>query len=334
MFGVKKLCALVFVFALAQAFAAPHVRAQAEASNTYHQIEGRLQFRTGSVGSVRVRLLRLPDMRPIAETFSRPEGQFIFSFLIEGGYVVETIATDKFEATATNVMIRPLLRGKPTVVTVLIELPLKASPERVAPGVITADVDLNVPKTALKHYRAGMKALEEGDAVRGVTQLREAIAAHPKYYAARLELGRELRTQKRFAEALEALQPLAEIAPKRAEPRIESGIVLLGLERFDAAAKELEAALRLEETNWAAHLYLGWSLLEKDGEKAATHFRRAIELDEQKAARAHLSLARLADAKGERAVAIQHLDAYLAISPDAHDSESVRKLAERLRAAN
>ena len=77
---------------------------------------------------------------------------------------------------------------------------------------------------------------------------------------------------------------------------------------------ELEAALRIAEASWAAHLYLGWALLEQDQAKAEPHFQRALEIDEQKAARAHLALARLAEAKGQRMVALSHLDAYLAVS--------------------
>ncbi|MDQ3684742.1 MAG: hypothetical protein M3430_03965 [Acidobacteriota bacterium] len=308
--------------------------AQTDAATASHQIEGRLQFRAGRVGNVRVRLLKLPDARPIAETFSRPEGQFTFGMVTEGEYVVETFETERFDATSANVSARPVIRGRPTTFNVLIELPLKASPAKTAAGVVAADVDVDVPKAALKHYHAGMKAIEKRDSARVVTELQAAIEIYPKYYAARLELGRELRLQKRFLEATEILQPLNEIAPRRIEPRVERGVVLLALERRAEAVSELQAALSVEESNWTAHLYLGWALLDQDGEKAGTHLRRALELNEQKAARAHLALAQLADAKGQRRLAVEHLDAYLALAPDAHDAEATRKLAERLRSEN
>jgi hypothetical protein len=50
-----------------------------------------------------------------------------------------------------------------------------------------------------------------------------------------------------------------------------------------------------------------------------------------KAARAHLALARLAEAQGQREVAISHLEAYLLKAPKAHDAEATRRLADRLR---
>jgi tetratricopeptide (TPR) repeat protein len=194
-----------------------------------------------------------------------------------------------------------------------------------------ADVDLNVPKKAVKHYETGMKKLEKGNSAEAIAELRTAIEIFPTYYAARLELSRELRLRKRFPEALEVVERLGAVAPKRAEPRIEHGIILLALQRRDEAIHHLEAALRLLESSWAAHLYLGWALLEIDEAKAEPHFKRAIEIDERKAARAHLALARLAETKGHRLLALSHLDAYIALAPNAADAEATRRLAERLR---
>lgn len=309
------------------------IRAQTEPqppqAAVFHRIDGRVQFRTDGVGNLRVRLVR--EMRPLAETFTRPEGQFSFSMVREGDYVVETFETDKFEASSTSVLVRPLIRQRPEMFRVFIDLQLKTPPERVAPGVVLADVDLNVPKDALKHYQAGMKALDRGDAAKGVKELQGAVETYTKYYAARLALGQELRRQKRYEEAAEVLQPLGQIAPRRAAPRIAYGAVLLSLGHRDAAIEELRVALNLDESNWEGHFYLGWALLEIAANKAEPHLKRALELDERKAVRAHLALARLAHSKGERQVAIKHLDAFLAIAPNAQDAESARRLAERLR---
>ena len=323
---------LKFALALGLAHAlALSSMAQTDAPIATHQIEGRLQSRAARIGNMRIRLLRMPDLRPAGEIISRLEGEFVFNQLSDGDYVVETFETETFEATSTNVSVRPFDRRRPIRINVQIDLPLKPPPPTYTPGVVAADIDLEVPKPALKHFRAGVKALDEGDSARAIKELQTAIELHPKYYAARLELARELRLRKRPAEAETVLLLLKEIAPKQVDPRIEYGIVLLALERREEAIRELETALRLEEPNWAAHLFLGWALLEQDAAKAETHFRRALKLNEAKAARAYLALARLADAKGQRELALQHLDAYLALAPDAHDAEATRKLAERLR---
>lgn len=304
--------------------------ARSQEGEVVHQIEGRLQFKTGTVAGMRVRLLRRDSLEPVGDTFSHPDGSFVFTRVSDGDYLVETFETETLEATSTEVTLRPRPR-RPLSFNVFIDIPLKSVPAKTPAGVIAADVDLNVPKAASKHYRNGIKALKSGDSLSAVAELREAIAAYPNYYAARLDLGRELRIEKRFKEAENVLSPLAEIAPKRAEPRLEYGIVLLELKRPDEAAIELREALQLEEANWATHLYLGWALLESQPQEAEPHFKRALELDERKAARAHLALARLADAQGMRQLAIQHLEAYLALMPNAPDTDVARRLADHLR---
>ena len=106
-----------------------------------------------------------------------------------------------------------------------------------------ADVDLNVPKKALKHYHAGMQKLGKGESEKGMAELRKAIDIFPNYYAARLELARELRFKKRFDEALDVVEPLPQIAPRRAEPRIERGIILLSLKRLEDAINGIRGSL-------------------------------------------------------------------------------------------
>ncbi len=299
----------------------------------YHRIEGRLQSHGSRVGNVRVRLLKMPDMRPITETFSLPEGHFTFNQVTEGEYIVETSETEQYEPASVNVSVRPLFRDRPSLFNVMVDLTVKIGPKPNSPGVVPADVDVNVPKNAAKHYRAGMKAIDDAKAEEAVTELRAAVEMFPRYYAARLELGRELRLQKRFSEALEVLTPLAGIAPRRADPHIERGIVLLSLERRPEAIEELTVALRLEDSSWAGHLFLGWALLDASADEAEPHFLRALEIDERKAARAHLALARIANARGQRQLALSHLDAYIVLAPDAHDAGEARKLAAQLRSA-
>ena len=331
MHGLRKLfSALLVFFGLTLALASVAV---GQTGRVYHRIDGRLQSRNLDVSNIRVRLLRMPEGRPITETFTRREGQFTFPQLPTGEYAVETLETDKFEASLTSVQLHPPNPNAPSsqYVVVVIDLTLKPPDGKAAPGVIAADVDTDVPKAAVKRYQAGMKALSENNSEKARTEFKAAIELYPQYYAARLELGRELRLQKQFREAEDVLRPLVQIGPKHAEARIELGSVLLSLGKRKEAAEELNAAVRLEETSWAAHLYLGWALLETNGAQAKQHFERALEIDEQKAARAHLALARLAQEGGQSRLAVEHLDAYLKIAPTARDADAARRLADSLR---
>jgi tetratricopeptide (TPR) repeat protein len=297
-----------------------------------HQIEGRVRAKGTQLRGIRVKLVAYSGMRTITETFTNSEGQFTFKALREGNYVIDTLETDLFEATSTTVEVRPPNPSvpTPTIVMVFIDVPLKSA-DRQRAAVVNVDVDLKVPGKAQKHYRAGMKALESSDSIRAIAELKEAIAIHSQYYAARLELGRQLRLQRNYEEAARVLQPLKQIAPGRAEPRIEYGVVLMNLGQKKDAARVLNEALRLEESNWVIHLYLGWAVLEIDEDSASVHFKRALELDQQNAARAHLGLGQIANNKGLREEAIKHLVAYLTLAPNAPDAAAVRRLAESLR---
>lgn len=319
------LCGLVFI---SSTFAQ-------NSSDAIHEIEVYLRARGGQPGGVHIRLVRQSRMLPIAETFSGQEGEVKFRNLLPGDYIVETIESERFEATTTKVsiIVPPTERGgpRPTSATVTIDLPARKPTAAASPGVVMADVDLNVPEAALKHYRKGSESLRSGNHAEAVKEFKAALEVYPHYYAARLELGRELRSEKLFTEAEKALKPLGEIGPRHAEPHIEYGMVLLALRRQKEAARELRKALELEEANWVTNLYLGWSLLEGAPDEAARYFTRALELNEQRAAQAHLSLARLAHAKGNRTEAIRHLEAYLRLVPDAPDAAAVRKLLNQLR---
>lgn len=304
--------------------------AQSQTTEVVHQLEGRLQYKDAVVVGMRVRLVRKDSLEPVAETFSRADGGFLFSRVTDGDYLIETFETDIYEATSTEATLRPRPR-RPTYLNVNIEIPLKPDTSAKRPGVVAADVDLKVPKTALKHYRAASKALKDENFVVAETEFRDAIAAYPNYYQARLEWGRALRLKKRYSDGVEILYPLLQIAPGRAESRLEYGICLLELQRREEAAQELRRAVELEEANWASHLYLGWALLETLPEQAEPHFKQALELNERKAARAYLALARIADAQGNNQLAIQHLEAFLKLMPDAADAELARKLLAKLR---
>lgn len=303
--------------------------ASAQSGEIVHQLEGRLQNKNGVVPAMRVRLVRRDSLEPVAETISRTDGGFVFTSVTDGDYLIETFETDVYEATSTEAILRPRPR-RPTYLSVYIDIPLKSS-SITKPGVIAADVDLKVQKAALKHYRAGSKALKDNDFEGAQKEFRQAISVYQNYYQARLELGRELRLRKRFADGAEILFPLLQIAPGRADPRLEYGICLLELNRRDEAIPELRRAVELEGSNWASHLYLGWALLETSPEDAEPHFKHALELNERKAARAYLSLARIADSQGQNELAIQYLEAYLKIMPTASDADAARRLLAKLR---
>ena len=161
--AMRVFCALAIVLTFAH-LAGGQVLGPARAPTitVFHRIEGRIQQRNKTVDNIRVRLVRVPQMQPIADVFTRQDGHFEFQRVPTGDYLVETFETDIFEATETHVSVFPreALEPRPTTAALFIVLPLKAPAEKVRPGEIMGDVDLNVPKKALKHYETGIKKLD------------------------------------------------------------------------------------------------------------------------------------------------------------------------------
>ncbi len=295
-----------------------------------NRLEGNLRSGGRERPVVKVRLILERGMRPVGETISGTDGRFYFDSLLPSDYLLETEETPVFQATTTRLRIYQYTAQEGTNNHVSVTLPLKEN-ATVIVGTVAADVDTGAPEAARKHLDAGQRAALSGDSAKAITEFRTALSMWPEYYGARLDLGRELRKQGKFKDALEALEPLRTRAPKKAEPLIEIGIVNMALDHRDTAADALKAAIRLDDSNWSAHLYLGYALVDVNDEEAEPHFWRALKLNEKEAVKAHLALARLAARYGYTKDAVDQLDAYLRLEPNAPDAESVRKLAEKLR---
>ena len=305
----------------------------AKAQSPTVDVEGHLRTHgRGQIVGLRIRLTRQNGTRQFTETFSESDGRFSFRQVSSGDYLVEIVESADFLPAAASVSIQASPSISRTVVSVLIDLMPKPSPGTRSASVLMADVDTKVPEPAAKHYVAGLKALKSKDSDKAISEFKAALEVYPNYYAARLELGREYRTLKRFQEAAETLKSLSQLAPTRAEPHLEYALVLLGLGSREESIKELRTAIELEEQSWAAHYFLGLALFDSNGTEAEKEFQRAIELNEKKAARAHVALARLFLRKGEQKAALKHLDTYLTLEPNAPDVETLRKFADRLRA--
>jgi tetratricopeptide (TPR) repeat protein len=295
-----------------------------------NRLEGVLRSGGRDRPVVKVRLILERGMRPVGETISGTDGRFYFDGLLPSDYVLETEETRIFKATTTRLRIYQHTTQEGTKNHVNVTLPLKESGP-VAVGTIAADEDPEVPEAARKRYESGHRSASAGDTNKAIAEFRAAIEAWPAYYGARLNLGKELRRHGRFVEALEALEPLRASAPKKPEPLIEIGIVNMALSKREEAAAALKEAVRLDQASWSAHLYLGYALVDINDEEAEPHFWRALKLNEKEAAKAHLALARLADRYGYTKEALEQLDAYLRVEPNAPEADSVRKLAEKLR---
>jgi tetratricopeptide (TPR) repeat protein len=122
-----------------------------------------------------------------------------------------------------------------------------------------------------------------GNAVESERCYKRALALKPDFFAAALNLGRQYALGKNFAQAIEVLQPAVDKHPESADAHFLLGEAYLQTRRYD---------------------------------DSATHFRDALRLDPKGKAEAHLRLAMLLDAFGNKDKAAAELEQFIAKHPE------------------
>jgi predicted CXXCH cytochrome family protein len=165
-----------------------------------------------------------------------------------------------------------------------------------------------------------------GELDRGEIELRRALDISPDYPDALGNLGHLLATRGNLPEAAFYLSRAAELKPGDAEIRTNYAVTLGGLQRFDEALRQIDAAVKADPKSSEAHNFRGVLLERSDRAAALKEFLEAVRLQPD-FGRAHMNAARILAATGNRAGAIQHLR-----QAAASDDPSVRRqAAEALR---
>jgi Flp pilus assembly protein TadD len=164
-------------------------------------------------------------------------------------------------------------------------------------------------------YWRGRVATVEGDDERARAQFERALAVEADYQPARYELGRFAYEREDFPAAVRWLEPYVEAG--RAD---SSALFMLGRSELETGAPReaethLRAALRIRADDGSFFYFLGLALLAQGRDEEARHeLEMAAEsrsIPELRRNDAHLRLARLLEAAGEREEAEGHVAAAL-----------------------
>lgn len=304
-----------------------------------HQIRGYVFFPSGrrAEGTIVVRL------QPIngGEITVIPDssGSFIFAQLSPGRYTVIVNAGEDYEVARESVYIDTDLNLSRTGVrppstarreTVMIHLQLKRGTTAKA-GVVNAAL-AEVPERARKLFEKGLEHARAGDAQRAADSFKQAVDLHPKFPIALNELGVQYLKLGQKDKAIETLKEAVKLNPEAYGPRLNLGIAYLEAKKFPEAEEQIREALKRNSALPTGHMYLGLCLVRLNRyDEAEKELLLAIEGSNNQLAMAQYYLGGIYWKKEEYPKAVEALETYLRLTPNAHDAERVRATIKDLR---
>lgn len=304
-----------------------------------HTIRGYVFFPSGrrAEGTIVVRL------QPIngGEITVIPDssGSFVFNSLSPGRYTVVVNAGDEYQVARESVFIDTDLnlsrRGarSPTTArreTVMIHLQPKNAATAKA-GVVHAAL-AEVPEKARKLFEKGLEHARAGDAAKAVDSLKEAVALYPKFPLALNELGVQYLKLGQKEKAIETLRAAVKLNPEAYGPRLNLGIALLEARQFPEAEEQLREALKHNASLPTGHMYLGFCLVRLNRyDDAEKELVLAVQGSGNQLPMAQYYLGGIYWKRQDYPKAVEALETYLRLTPNAHDAERVRATIKDLR---
>jgi tetratricopeptide (TPR) repeat protein len=304
-----------------------------------HVIQGYVFFPSGrrAEGSIVVKLQSFQGAE--LQVVPDSSGAFTFSSLAPGSYTVVVNAGDEYELSREGVFIDTdpnLSRNRirlPTTTrryTVMVHLRLKGAGSPKA-SVVNAALAA-VPEKARKLYERGVEQSRVNDTDKAVDSLKEAVALHPNFPLALNELGVQYLKLRQINKAVEVLREACKLDPNAFASRINLGIALLESKQFSEAEEHLREALKRNSSALTAHMYLGITLLRlKKFEEAEKELLIAAQANAAQLSMANYYLGGIYWKKQDYPRAVEQLEKYLLLTPNAPDAERVRATVKDLR---
>jgi tetratricopeptide (TPR) repeat protein len=304
-----------------------------------HLIQGYIFFPSGrrAEGTIIVKLqsLQYSELQVIPDS----SGGFSFSNLAPGSYTVIVNAGDDYEISREGVYIdtdlnlsRQGARVPATTrrYTVMVHLSLKSKGSS-KPAVLDAALAA-VPEKARKLYEKGVEQARADDATRAADSLKEAVTLYPNFPLALNELGVQYLKLRQVDKAVEVLKQSVKLNGESFGSRLNLGIALLEAKQFAEAEEQLREALKHNAGSATAHMYLGIALLRLNKfDEAQKELVVATEANATQLGMANYYLGGLYWRKHDYQRAVEQLEKYLQLTPNAPDAERVRSTIKDLR---
>ncbi len=323
----------------------PVVKAQGSGKSStgtggIHIIQGYVFFPSGrrAEGTIIVKLqsYNSGELQVIPDS----SGSFSFTSLAPGNYTVVVNAGNDYEISREGVYIDSDVNlsrtgGRvPTTTrryTVMVHLQPKTRAST-KPAVLNAAL-AGVPEKARKLYEKGVEQARSDDPAKAAESLKAAVSLHPNFPLALNELGVQYLKLRQVNKAVEVLKEACKLNPEAFPSRVNLGIALLEAKQFSEAEGHLREAVKVNPSAATAHMYLGIALLRLNKyDEAEKELLVATTANASQLAMANYYLGGLYWRKQDYPRAVEQLEKYLALTPNAPDAERVRTTIKDLRA--
>ena len=146
------------------------------------------------------------------------------------------------------------------------------------------------------------------------------------------ELGVQYLKLGQTAKAVEVLKSAVKLSPDAFGPKLNLGIALLETKQYPDAEEQLRSALKLNTSLPTGHMYLGICLTRRNDYAAAEkELLLAVQESGNQLGMAQYYLGGLYWKKNDYPHAVEALEAYLKLTPNAPDADRVRATIKDLR---
>ena len=305
-----------------------------------HVIQGYVFFPSGrkAEGTIIVKLtsLQYGDLQVIPDS----SGTFTFSALAPGSYTVIVNAGDEYEISREGVFIDTDLNMSRMGVrlpstsrryTVMVHLQMKYKPAVGKPGVVNAALAA-VPEKARKLYERGVEQSQADDAAKAADSLKQAVTLYPNFPLALNELGVQYLKLRQINKAIDVLREACKLNPEAFPSRLNFGIALLEAKQYSSAEEQLREAAKRNNNSATMHMYLGIALLrQRKYEESEKELLIATQANAVQLGMANYYLGGIYWQKKDYPRAVEQLEKYLALTPNAPDAERVKATIKDFR---
>lgn len=271
---------------------------------------------------VRVRLTSIGASDRI--TFTNETGNFAFTGLTDGRYVVAVDKEKDFEPVSYTV---DLLRNSYRMV-----VRLRAKPSNELTGVVNAELAA-APEAARNHFLRAGELIKERDRRGAVEALKAAVAIYPEFALAYNELGIQYIILREYDNAHDVLASALKIKPDYYDAQLNVGVAYLRQKKYAEAETAIRAAGKLKEATAGYHYHLGMTLANLGRfDEAEPELRIAIKQGGGTVREAHRILSIIYSSRGDDKRCLRELEEYVKLTPNAPDIEKLKERIAQLRA--